>query len=60
MQAPPWSGGATVESTGVGVSVPLGVEAHAASATTRATTMTHPDLVIMAPTFLIVDSSAAQ
>lgn len=51
-------GGAAVDPTGGELSLLLGVVVHAASATTRATTMTLPDLVIMSPTFLVVDSSA--
>jgi len=51
------AGGATVETDGE-LSPSSGVLVHAASATTRATTMTLPDL-IMSPFFLVVDISVA-
>src|SRR3989304_1550377 len=47
-------GGATVAPTGGELSLWPGVEEHAASATTSATTMTLPVLVIMPPFFLVV------
>ena len=46
-------GGATVDPTGGELSLWPGVEEHAASATTSATTMTLPDLKIMSPTLLV-------
>jgi hypothetical protein len=52
------AGGATVDTTAGELSLWPGVEEHAASATTRATTMTLPDLMVMSPTFPVVDSSA--
>lgn len=46
-------GGATVDPTGGELSLWPGVEEHAASATTSATMMTLPDLMIVSPTFLV-------
>lgn len=47
------AGGATVDPTGGELSLSLGIEVHAGSATTGATTMTHPDLMITSPTLLV-------